>query len=105
MPPQNVALTRTDNEHQLIKEICGELIQDEQFRKQHTATHTLTGEDNILSEFHKGIVVGRADMKTTHEESGKILVQQMVFATQENQEGISVIAVDTGVLCFYVIII
>ena len=101
LPPQNV----TDNKRELIKVICDELVQEEQFPEEHTKTHKLivTGEDDIPPKAHKGIVIERADRKTTHEETGNILVQQMALATHENQEGISVISDDTGV--FFVIII
>ena len=109
LPPQNVVFTVTDNKRLLIKVICDELIQDEHFHQKHTKTHKLivTGEDDIPSEVHKGIVVERADMITTHEEADNILVQQMVFATHKNQEGISVISDDTDVfvlLCYHYLV-
>lgn len=37
-------------------------------------------------EIHKGIVIEGGDLKTSHEEAGIILVQQMMFAATENQE-------------------
>ena len=78
LPPQGVVLTVTENKRQLIKVISDELIRDDQFRNDNTQKHKLivTGENDIPSEVHKGIVIERGDMKTTHEEADNILVQQ-----------------------------
>ena len=48
---------------------------------------TLTGEDDIPSKVHQGIVIERGDMKNTNEKADNILVLQMVFAATENQQG------------------
>ena len=52
----------TDNKRQLIKVICDELIQDEQFCKHKTTNKLIvTGEDiHVPSEDHKGIIVNKS---------------------------------------------
>ena len=64
----------------------------------------MTGEDDIASEVHQGIIIESSDMKNTHEKADNILVQRMVFAKTENQKGFLVIADDMAVfvlLCFH----
>ena len=60
---------------------------------------TLTGEDDIPSKVHQGIVIERGDMKNTNEKADNILVLQMVFAATENQKGVSFITDYTDLFC------
>ena len=99
LPPQKVVLTVTENKQQLIRIICEELERDQEFLQRYTSDHKLliTGDKDIPVELNKGIVIQRADMKTTHEEADNIIVQQMVAAANENQKGISVLSDNTDV--------
>ena len=107
LPPQKVVLTVKDNKRQLIRIICEELVQDQEFQKKHTSDNKLllTSDNDIPVELNKRKVIQRVDMKTTHEEADNIIVQQMVAAANKNQKGISVYLMIQMCLCFIFTII
>ena len=75
------------------------LITNTTFYEKQTHTHKLniTGEEAIQVNINKAFVIYRDDLKTTHEEAGNILAQQMMIAATENQKGFDIILDDKDI--------
>jgi len=68
---------------------------------------TVTGERNVPTQIHKGIVIDRVDLKSTHEEVDMI-IQQMIDAVHEGHTGVAVLSDDTDVfvlLVYYYVVL
>jgi len=61
IPSQNVTLGVTENKRQLV---CSELCTNSYFHQLYTHTHklTVTGEGNVPTEIHKGVIIDRVDL-------------------------------------------
>ena len=81
--------------------IVDDLVQDMKFHDNNTQHHKLviTGADLVPIEISNGgVVISRADLKTSHEEADNIIVQQVLSCAAENAESkITVVADDTDV--------
>ena len=84
IPSQKAVLTVSSNKKQLMSVVCQNIINDVSFHAQETMRHRLviTYSDDTPTEAHKGIVIRRRDIATSHEEADNIIVQQaMMCAT------------------------
>jgi len=71
-----------------------------------THTHKLTviGGWDVPTQIHKGIIIDRVDVKTTHEGADIILIQQMIDTDHEEHTGFAVPSTDTDV-CVCVLLV
>ena len=92
-------LTVSTNKKQLIDIICSEFSENKIFHLGYTRNNKLvvTASNNTPVQLRHGVVIYREDISTTHEEAYCIIVQQAMMAS-ENQQEVSLIADDTGVL-------
>ena len=74
LPSQKAVLTVSSNKKQLMSIICSSIINDEEFQAQHTTRNKLviTGSDNVPTEIHKGVVIAREDIATSHKAKRQI---------------------------------
>ena len=84
LPSQKAVLTVSSNKKQLMSIIC--IINDEEFHAQHTTRNKLviTGSDDVPTEIHKGVVIAREDIATSHEEADNIIAQQATMCAKEH---------------------
>ena len=99
LPSQKAVLTVCPNKKQLMSVICNNLINDEAFHIQHTMGNKLviTGSDDVPTEIHKGLVIARRDIATSHEKADNIIVQQAIMCAKEQSGARVVVADDTDV--------
>jgi hypothetical protein len=99
LPSQKAVLTVSPNKKQLMSIICNNIINDEAFHIQHTMGNKLviTGSDDAPTEIHKGLVIARRDIATSHEEADNIIVQQAIMCAEEKSGATVVVADDTDV--------
>ena len=85
LPSQKAVLTVSSNKKQLMPIICSSIINDEGFHAQHTTRNKLviTGRGDIPTEIHKGVVIAREDIATSHEEADNIIAQQAIMCARE----------------------
>ena len=95
LPSQKAVLTVSSNKKQLMSIICSNIINDESFHAQHTTRNKLviTGSDNVPTKIHKGVVIARRDIATSHEEADNIIPQQAIMCAEE-QSGATVVVAD-----------
>ena len=100
-PPlsQKAVLTVSSNKKQLMSIICSGIINDEELHAQHTTRNKLviTGSGDIPTEIHKGVVIAREDIATSHEEADNIIAQQAIMCAKEHSGATVVVADDTDV--------
>lgn len=97
LPSQKVVLTVSENKKQLMAIICQSIISDLPFHA-YTATNKLviTGDD-VPTEIHRGVVISRHDIATSHEEADNIIAQQAIRCAKEHPGTTMVVADDTDV--------
>ena len=101
LPSQQLVLTVTENEAQLIDMICeqvkNEALSTPANKEEFNHKLLITGSSEVPQEICSGVVVDRIDLKTTHEEADVIIPQQMVYAVSQGAKTIIVICDDTDV--------
>ena len=99
LPSQKAMLTVSSNKKQLISTICSSIINDEEFHVQHTTRNKLviTGSDDVPTEIHKGVVIAREDITTSHKEADNIIAQQAILYAKGHSGATVVVADDTDV--------
>ena len=97
LPSQKAVLTVAANKKQLVSIICNDIVKDASFCCRHTSTNKLeiTGSSNVPTEIHRGVVIARPDIATSHEEADNITVQQAVRCAKEKSNTMVVLADDT----------
>ena len=85
LPSQKAVLTVAANKKQLVSIICNDIVKDASFCCRHTSTNKLeiTGSSNVPTEIHRGVVIARPDIATSHEEADNITVQEAVVCKRE----------------------
>jgi len=85
LPSQKAVLTVAANKKQLVSIICNDIVKNAPFCCRHTSTSKLeiTGSSNVPTEIHRGVVIARPDIATSHEEADNITVQQAVMCAKE----------------------
>lgn len=98
LPSQKAILTVAANKKQLTSMICENVIKDQSFHG-HTSVNKLviTGTNNAPTEIHKGVIIHRRDISTSHEEADNIIVQQAILCAKMKSNTINVVADDTDV--------
>ena len=99
LPSQKAVLTVSSNKKQLMSSI----INDEEFNAQHTTRNKLviTGSDDVPTEIHKGVVIAREDIATSHEEADNIIAQQAIMCAKEHSRATVVVADNTDVFILF----
>ena len=99
VPSQKAVLTVSSNKKQLMPIICSSIINDEEFHAQHTTRNKLviTGSHDVPTEIHKGVVIAREDIATSHEEADNIIAQQAIMCAKEHSGATVVVANDKDV--------
>lgn len=93
-PKQNIVLTVITNKVQLIDLICEQLPSKIAYEG-YTHKLVLTGCDPTPLEVKDGNFMLRGELKTTHEEAGVVMVQQMVHLAKKEGCVIKIICDDT----------
>ena len=96
---QKAVLTVSSNKKQLMSIICSSIFNDEEFHDQHTTRNELviTGSHDVPTEIHKGVVIAREDIATSHEEADNIIAQQAIMCAKEHSGTTVVVSDDTDV--------
>ena len=103
VPSQKAVLTVSSNKMSII---CSSLINDKEFHAQHTTRNKLviTDSHDVPANIHKGVVVAREDIATSHEEADNIIAQQASMWAKEHSGATVIVAIDKDVfilLLFY----
>ena len=99
LPSQKDVLTVSSYKKQSMYIICSGIINDEEFHTQHTTRKKLviTGRDDVPTEIHKGVVIAREDITTSHKEADNFIAQQAILYAKEHSGATVVVADDTDV--------
>ena len=99
LPSQKAVLTVSSNKKQLMSIICSSIIHYVEFHAQHTTTNKLviTGSHDVPTKIHKGVVIARKDIATSHEEADNIIAQQAIMCAEEYSGATVIVADDTNV--------
>ena len=101
LPSQQTFLTVTENKVQLIDMICEQmkekamLIPSSESGFKHTLL--ITGSNEVPQEISNGVLINRADLRTSHEEVDVIIPQQVVNAAVQGSKNVTVVCDDTDV--------
>ena len=93
----------TRNIIQLIDIICEQL--NHIYQQHHSGDErrlVITGQNEVLVEVHRGIVINRTDLKTSQEEADVIIIHQLCELVANNPRCITVMCVDTDVFLLLV---
>ena len=97
LPPQQVALTITKKQTQLIDMICDELVSTVELLNLPNSL-VVTGKIPIPTEVCNGLQILRPDLKTIHEEADVIIPHQVVYMASLGCCCIKVISDDTDIV-------
>ena len=99
LPSQDAVLKNYMNKVQLNKLLCQQILTDNTFLKAVTDSHvlTLTGEESIPIQVHKGQKSPHMDFASTFEEADGIIAQQVVAIGTNLNACVLAIADDTDV--------
>ena len=98
LPPQKQILTVAENKKQLIQIIVETLISEGVVPGSYQSRIIITGQGYTPIEIAPaGLVIRRADLRTTHEEADVIIVAQAIYAAKEEGRNVVIVADDTDV--------
>lgn len=98
LPSQKQILTVAENKKQLIQIIVEALISEGVVPGSYQNRLIITGQEHTPIEVTPGgVVIRRADLRTTHEEADVIMVAQAIYAAKEERKNVVIVADDTDV--------
>ena len=98
LPPQKQILTVAENKKQLIQIIVETLISEGVVPGSYQSRLIITGQEYTPIEIAPaGVVIRRADLRTTYEEADVIIEAQVIYAAKEEGRNVVIVADDTDV--------
>ena len=98
LPPQKQILIVAESKKQLIQIIVDTLVSEGVVPGSYQSKLIIIGQDYTPIEIAPGgVVIRRADLRTTHEEADVIIVAQAIYAAKEERKHVAVVADDTDV--------
>ena len=90
--------TSVKNKIQLIDIICEQL--NHVYQQHHSGDEyrlVITGQNEVLVEVHRGIVINRTNLRTSQEEADVIIIHQLCELVADNPRCITVVCDDSDV--------